>query len=191
MGEASNNESDFVRVMTSLFKDDIESAVRTVFKNRIRPAFNKTMSDSLKDIVDIMFGNTPSTSNIPAGAVQVNTNKVNYSGISTAKVANTSLPASSNTSASVSKTNYNGLPKYVIVGSFDDAQNIVNYMNDVILKEGEVSVNEFFDCAGRSNDIAGNSVAAKYGWNNIDGHTITQMADGQWMLSMPPYEFLK
>lgn len=199
MGESENQESDFIRVITALFKEDIEDAVKSVYKTRIAPTIKRTASDSLKDIVDRLFGTTTQTpSNVPAGSVQ-NSQRTDYtksfkSGniqTSTAQTLNSVTPQTNTSKAAVSNTNYNGLPGFVTVASFDDAQNVVNAMNDVIREEGEVSVNEFFDFAGKSNIISGNSVAARYGWDNIDGHTITEMPDGQWMLAMPPYKYLR
>ena len=203
MGESENSESDFVRVMTSLFKDDIEIAVRTVVNNRIKPTFKQTMNASLKDMVDLLTGNTPTVSNTPAGSVQVQ--KTNYSAAykTTGMIPKTTvttlgspvnsqsaLPASTSTN-SVSNTNYNGLPNSVIVPTYNDAVNVVNFMNDVIREEGEVTVNDLFDCAGKANEIAGNSAATRYGWTNIDGHIINETPDGQYILMMPKYSYLR
>lgn len=199
MGESENQESDFVRVITALFKEDIEDAVKNVYKTRIAPTIKRTASDSLKDIIDRMFGNTPTQPPIPAGSVQSN-QRTDY----TKKYVSGNLPAStvqamnsatlqgnSNQKASTSNTNYNALPNYVIVASANEAQNIIDVMNDVIREEGEVSVNSFFDFAGKSNQLSGSSTATLYGWDNIDGHTITQMADGQWILTLPRYKYLR
>lgn len=198
MGESENQESDFIRVVTALFKEDIEDAIKSVYKTRIGPTIKRTASDSLKDIIDRLFGNTPTTSSIPANSVQSN-QKTDYTKryvaggmpATTMQTLNSVNPQSTNASKStVSNTNFNGLPNFVTVATASDAQNIVDAMNDVLRVDGEVSVNDFFDFAGRSNAIAGNSTAARYGWDNIDDHTITEMPDGQWMLAMPRYKYL-
>lgn len=196
MGESQNQESDFVRVVTALFKEDIEDAVKSVYNTRIKPTIKRTVADSLKDIVDRVFGTTPTQPTIPASSAKAGEQTTNYGKISTNAVLassnSTPLALPTNTSkAAVSNTNYNGLPNYVSVSTYNDAQNVVNILNDKIREDGEASVNDLFDCAGKSSIISGNSVATRYGWYNIDGHTITQMADGQWMLSMPPYNYLK
>lgn len=195
MGESDNQENDFFKIVAAIFKEDIEEAVKKVYESRIKPTIRKTASDSLKDLVDQLFHTTSTVpSVIPASSVKPGQQATNYGKISTAAVMSSSnaaaLPAGTSKPA-VSKTNYNGFPNYVTVSTYDNAQNIVNYMNDKIREDGEASVNDFFDCAGKSKAIEGNSVATKYGWYNIDGSTITQMADGQYMLSLPPYEFLK
>lgn len=199
MGESENQESDFVRVITALFKEDIEDAVKNVYKTRIAPTIKRTASDSLKDIIDRLFGNTPTQPAIPAGSVQSNQRtdytKKYVSGnlpASTVQAMNSTIPqGNNNQKASTSNTNYNALPNYVIVASANEAQNIIDVMNDVIREEGEVSVNSFFDFAGKSNQLSGSSTATLYGWDNIDGHTITQMADGQWILTLPRYKYLR
>lgn len=197
MGESQNQESDFVRVVTALFKEDIEDAVKSVYNTRIKPTIKRTAVDSLKDIIDRLFGVTPTQpSTIPAGSAKIGQQTTNYGKISTeaikSSISGTTLALPADTGkAAVSNTNYNGLPNYVTVATYNDAQNVVNILNDKIREEGEASVNDLFDCAGKSNIISGNSVAARYGWYNIDGHSITQMENGQWMLSMPPYNYLK
>ena len=202
MGESENSESDFIRVVTSLFKDDIEEAVKKVYKNRIRPTIKKTVSDSLKDLVDQMFGTTSTVSNIPAGSVAQNNQKVPYNkmftGSSPATTSSTTttsttqaLPSAGGTTTTTpTNTTYNALPHNVIVASYQDAQNIVDVMNDKLRAEGEVSVNDLFDFAGQASAIAGSSTATKYGWHNIDGHTITELPTGEFMLAMPHYDWL-
>lgn len=198
MGESEDQESDFVRVIVALFKEDIEDAIKAVYKNRIAPTFKRTVADSLKDIVDRLFGTSSTVSNVPAGSLQ-NNQKTDYTKsfktgsvpVTTVNLLGTSSSTSANTGkAAASSTNYNGLPNYVTVSSYNEAQNVVNAMNDIIRADGEVSVNDFFDFSGKSNIISGSSTASRYGWYNIDGHTITEMADGQYMLSMPRYEYL-
>lgn len=194
MGESENQESDFIRVITALFKEDIEDAVKSVYKTRIAPTIKRTASDSLKDIIDRLFGNSPNTPTIPAGSVQLS-QRTDYtksfkSGTIQASAVQSSDQTTSQAKTAVSKTNVNGLPNYLTVGSYEEAKNLVEAMNDVILKDGEVSVNDFFDFAGKSNLIAGNPVAARFGWNNIDSHVITEMPDGQWMVMMPTYGYL-
>ena len=197
MGESENQESDFIRVITALFKEDIEDAVKSVYKTRIGPTIKRTASDSLKDIIDRLFGNTPTTPSVPAGSVQSNqrtdyTKRYVAGGMpaSTMQTLNSVTSQSNAGKSAVSNTNFNGLPHYVTVATSNDAQNIVDAMNDVIREDGEVSVNDFFDFAGQSNRIAGNSTATRYGWDNIDDHSITEMPDGQWMLAMPRYKYL-
>lgn len=202
MGESENPESDFMKVVTALFKDDIEVAVRNVVKNRIIPTMKKTASDSLKDLVDQMFHTGPTTPVIPAGSVangQKTTayNKMYVSGsntpVTTIRTVDSSytLPAANVGKTATSTTNFNGLPNYITVPTYQDAENIVNVMNDKIREEETASVNDLFDLAGKSHLISGNSAAPRYGWDNIDAHTITPMADGQYMLSMPPYKYLR
>lgn len=198
MGESENQESDFVRVVTALFKEDIEDAVKSVYKTRIKPTIKRTASDSLKDIIDRLFGTTPTAPNIPAGSVQAGQQRTNYGKISTTAIMSssnvsngTALPSQSNASRPVaSESKYNALPNFVMVDSFENAQNIVNALNDIIREDSEATVNDLFDFAGKSGMISGNSAAARYGWDNIDGHNITEMPDGKWMLAMPPYKYL-
>lgn len=197
MGESENSESDFIRVVTSLFKDDIEEAVKKVYKNRIRPTIKKTVSDSLKDLVDQMFGTTSTISSIPAGSVVQNSQKVAYNKMfngstpaTTTSSTTQALPAAGETNNS-SKTTYNALPRNVIVSSQQDAQNIVNVMNDKLRAEGEVSVNDLFDFAGQAKAIEGSSTATRYGWHNIDGYVVTELPTGEYMLVMPEYDWLK
>lgn len=191
MGESDKTESDFVRVVVALFKDDIETALKNVYNNRIKPTLKRTAADSLKDLVDQTFGIVSNQSAIPAGSVVANGQKTEYNKMfkgENNKLTTTSISSPSSTTKS--DTNYNGLPNYVTVGSNEEAQNIIKIMNDILLKDGEVSVNDFFDFAGQSARISGNSAAPLYGWDNIDAASITEMADGKWLLSMPRYKFL-
>lgn len=194
MGESDNQENDFFKIVAAIFKEDIEEAVKKVYKSRIEPTIRKTTSDSLKDLVDLLCHTTSTVpSVVPASSVKPGQQATNYGKISTAAVMSSSNAAAlpSGTIKPVTlKTQFNGFSKFVVLSSYDDAQNVVNYMNDKIREEGEASVNDFFDCAGKSKAIEGNPIATKYGWYNIDASTITQMADGQWMLSMPDYEYL-
>jgi hypothetical protein len=155
-----------VRKLADVFvADDIGNVKDYIVKELLVPTIKNTISNIVRDGIDMLLFGSPRRDNKPRGAI----GHVDYTKYSRDE------PRSVNTSRPAAYRHED-----IVVDTRGEAEDVITQMEAVIDTYGSVSVGDLYDLVG----ISGNYTDHKYGWTNLHNAQPVRVRDG-YMISLP------
>lgn len=154
------------RAFSSLISEDASSVTGYIFSDVLMPALQKLVVDIVKDGIDIViYGGTKRNS---GRNDSYRGNYVSYSRFSDRDSRD----------RSVERPRYQ--PNEIILESRNDADDVLDTLEDMIERYDDVSVATFYELVG----LPSNHTDEKYGWTNLANARIERVRDG-YCIRMP------
>ena len=155
-----------VRKLADIFvADDVANVKEYVVNELIIPTIKNTISNIVRDGIDMLLFGSPRRDNKPRGAI----GHVDYT-----KYSRDEPRTVNNSRAAVYRH------EDIVVDTRGDAEEVITQMEAVIDTYGMVSVADLYDLVG----ISGNYTDHKYGWTNLHNAEPIRVRDG-YMIRLP------
>lgn len=155
-----------VRKLADIFvADDVANVKEYVVNELIIPTIKNTISNIVRDGIDMLLFGSPRRDNKPRGAI----GHVDYT-----KYSRDEPRTINNSRAAVYRH------EDIVVDTRGDAEEVITQMEAVIDTYGMVSVADLYDLVG----ISGNYTDHKYGWTNLHNAEPIRVRDG-YMIKLP------
>ncbi len=168
-GKAKTKKKNEIQKLTDIFiSEDIENVKDYIFMSVLVPAVKKAISDIVTKGVDmILYGESSQNKTSPLPA---------------SKVSYWSHYGGENARRDRSNAALRGL-EYddILFATRNDAEAVLNAMDDIIAQYRMVSVGDLYDLANIDND---NFTLDKYGWYDVRGCKAVAVRDG-YVLRLP------
>lgn len=155
-----------VRKFADIFvADDVANVKEYVVNELIIPTIKNTISNIVRDGIDMLLFGSPRRDNKPRGAI----GHVDYT-----KYSRDEPRSVNNSRAAVYRH------EDVVVDTRGEAEEVITQMEAVIDTYGMVSVADLYDLVG----ISGNYTDHKYGWTNLHNAEPIRVRDG-YLIKLP------
>lgn len=159
-------KSEIKKFSDVFLAEDVGNVGNYILMDVVIPAIKKTLSDIVRDGVDMMlFGGRRSS-----GSSGTNARYVSYSKMSDRRDERRDYPENR------TRFSYDSIS----LDSRGDAELVLSRMEDAIEEYGTVSVGDLYDLVGQSCD----HTAYNYGWMNLRNAKVISTRDG-YMLDLP------
>lgn len=155
-----------VRKLADIFvADDVGNIKDYIFKELLVPTIKNTISNIVRDGIDMLLFGSPRRDNKPRGAI----GHVDYTKYSRDE------PRTVNSSRGAVYRHED-----IVVDTRGEAEDVISQMEGVIDTYGMVSVADLYDLVG----ISGNYTDHKYGWTNLHNAEPIRVRDG-YLIKLP------
>lgn len=159
-------KSEIKKLSDVFLAEDVSSVGNYILMDVVIPAIKKTVSDIVRDGVDMMlFGGKRSS-----GSSGTSGRYVSYSKMGDRR--------EEYRDHSGQRTRYSH--EDIILETRGDAEMVLSQMTDIIEEYDQVAVSDLYDLVG----ITGNYTDNKYGWTNLRNAEVITVRDG-YMLKLP------
>ena len=161
-----------------IIEDSVETAREKTLGDIIIPGIKTLIYDTFTDMLDIMLfgGNGAPMGRYASGTPARRGGQTSYS-----KFYNKQNGTTGNGGRNGSYRDVPYDPDDIILDTRAQANNVLNELNNVIMKYGQASVAHFYDIVG----VTGEWTDNRYGWTSLRGAGIKPVRDG-FMIILPP-----
>lgn len=161
----TRKKSGLQKMAGAMFAEDAEKVKSYILMDVLLPTIADGVTDVLKKSIDAIFGRKSSDRNSRSSKISYRSYYDN--------------PDRGSSSNSRSK----GVYDYddIIFSSRGEAEEVLDRMDELVDKYGNVSVGEFYDLAGVSSEYTSN----KYGWTDIHTAKIVRVSGDGYMIKLP------